>query len=444
MEHAKKLEFDPKASLYEQWSELANKFDNDYRIHLYAMSKQFEIIKQSIYGYSDDRLLVAAAALSAGEGQKAAVMMEADWGTGKTTFGKLAFGFENITQIDKETTANTLRGYVSPIGIGTVVEGTLKGLDDPNKKHMFLNEATVLGSNPDTINALFEGPTIKLNGKTVNIDGSSILLTGNFPDGRRVKEVDRSLRSRTGAWLLMGDIDEEGAIARNIAIARKANEGQEGGVMPFSPIIPAYNIRQSLKEHVKNRHPLDAEAVGRYVTSLYSALNSSGLTREISLSDARKVEAMYTMARAFKLVNDVKSATNNPQSIVANPEVSQESRITPLDIAYIAALVLPSEVKFKDSLYEDLVVAVGKEPNHTEMGVMLRRCLARTAIGVYLDRVVGQAAPDDEEALRTQFNQSKKKAAMIDKATFANIKAVNFNVDDALDQLQSKQAERHS
>ena len=240
------------------------------------------------------------------------------------------------------------------------------------------------------------------------------------------------------------DIDEEGAIARNIAIARKANEGQEDGVMPFSPIIPAYNIRQSLKEHVKNRHPLDAEAVGRFATSLYSALNGSGLTREMSLSDARKVEAMYTMARALKLVNDVKSATNNPQSIVANPEVSQESRITPLDIAYVAALVLPSEVKFNDSLYEDLAVAVGKDPNHTEMGVLLRRHIARTAIGVYLERFVGRAAPKDEEDLRAQFNQSKNKAAMIDKATFANIKAVPFNVDDALDKLQSKRTEKHS
>lgn len=421
-------ELDRSASLYNQWPSP----EDDYNTHLRYADIAVQVLNRTVVGYDDLRLPLMYAALSGGDGQKASVDTQAEPATAKSTLGDMIYGRDNRTEINDNTTPGVFYGHEDPLGNGKIIQGELKGMGD-KKRFIYLNEIGNIADEPSVVSRLWDSDEIDYNGQTISIKGASIYTTRNFPNGRRVKKSDSSLESRFGSSFLLGDLDAAGASKRDQAIAERFNKLDNDlldnkDLSSLSPLIPPYKARQAMQQYGRQLHRITPEAAD-FRSKLYVALNNGRATKELSTHDARKTEAMFSFARALHMVRDMKDQASNSGSM------PRKRPITPLDMAYISAAVLPTAVELNDKALDSIMETTGKYPTNTEYAIILRRHIARTAIDVYLKHYDDKAPTDPVEFSNWRKATTKGKKAMVEEATFANVAATNFNVDDVLDNV---------
>lgn len=375
-------------SLQSSWPSEAAPFED----HVKQLHAGIDEINSVLLLSPDKRFDKALALLTTGRGTKSGVESIGDPATGKTAWGKLVFGADQLVDIAPDDVSDTLYGYTNPTNAHERIAGKLVGLDN-DILTLFLNEAGNLDNVRPLLN-LWDDESIR---------HAAVYLTTNFPEGsENVHEHDEALVSRVAMQILTGDLSEAKTVSLHGYNAVQDKDDTK------TPILPPAIVRAAMHKAVEARYlvtPTSGEETGKYITTLLHALNRSGLTTHVSPTDARISQAFYDSARASMLID----------------KVEYGSTIEPRHIAEIASLVLPKMVKLNNNARERFVDAEGRRPSNLEKAVGVRRVIARQAFTTLQENEVKYSAQKD-----------KFTADAMNKYSYASPDALAVDIDRAL------------
>lgn len=330
--------------------------------HARWIEKSFAHVKAHMQVPDDDRLQIAHGGLAIG-GPEAAIMAKGMPGTGKTFFGNVVLGSQARVEVQFNDTEHTLFGHPNPINTQERIDGKFTGKLTAENPMVWANEISHV-ENTGPLHRLWDDKVLRINGVDIDMWNATVYATSNFPDGRRVYELDGAIRSRFGAEVLFGDGDTKFARTlhgRDSAVTQTDNSDATQGVLPNAA------ARANLREQVLRAYPLgglEGREFGGYVTDMIEAINANPMLGSVGNMDGRLSSGWWQIARSRLLVNGAAEGT----------------RIGAEDASHVAALVLPTVVTLSQKGKAELktVLGVPKLDPFTE-AVAQRRLLASIA-----------------------------------------------------------------
>lgn len=346
--------------------------------HARYIQHGLEIIENQLILPEDDRVQIAYGALATGR-TAGAVLAEGEPGTGKSEFGNITFGERNVTNVQPTDTVETLLGYQRPTD-GQFNKGTM--VLDPEDPALMLDEVAHLG-NTGPLHDLFNGSTLRLpNGETVDTSNMPIYATANFYDGRRNKELDAAFRSRFGLGVLFGDTSK--TVAEQIHgrdMEQRRDKSDRDG------ILPNLAARTALANMLGKQFPFNSKQIGEYITEVLNRINSTGVVRDVMVSDARTGQGWQLAARAKTLVDGGRTTKD-------------EINLTREDFSRVASLALGASVALNQVGKSRLGNAMqsARRVSDIDSQVAARRLTAAVAHDVALEMGDYPKQSDDKRA----------------------------------------------
>lgn len=279
------------------------------------------IIKDSLILPDDDRWDIAYASLLQGSGD-GAVYAEGDPGTGKTRFGDVVFGPGYRIDIDSADRAASIEGYVNPINRNEWIPGKANFDSEEDDYRIFLNEIPHVGDNTGTLHKFWDGDGFVLAGRAIDTSDAVFYSTGNYPNGRRNKELDDAFRDRQGIYVLAGDNNRE--VIASILGRDEVSRGRahETGLLP-PPVL-----RRFIREAMIDSAPGAPES-GVYMRNVIERINQSGLVSPNISASGRIGKGWRHAVRANRLID----GKANLGSVITDEELM---RVAPLAIGALA------------------------------------------------------------------------------------------------------------
>src|ERR1039458_5204407 len=344
-------------SIQEQWQP-----SGDLQDHIEHAQEALAVMQGEVVLPDDPRWQLAYALMATGRGQDSGVMALGTFGTVKTTMGSLWLGSDQRISINSTDTEATLFGHAHPNPTADgpkFVKGKFQVVDPANPA-FFLNELSHM-RNQKAVQQLWDGeelvvPTNNSHVDRINLQDAAYYITTNYPNGRDVHRLSPSIQSRVGAEVLTGDVDD--ATARLIQSSPEVDFAQ-------APILPSAAVRKVLAGLVVEAYP-DPEnsngstLTGNFTVDLIKRLNDSGLVAPISPADARIGKAFTAASRAYMFVHKNKEGTE----------------ITPLVVARVAALVMPTVTKLSGVAEGNMSDYLERNVGDLDKAIAARRLIA--------------------------------------------------------------------
>lgn len=414
-------------SIQEQWQP-----SGDLQDHIEHAQEALAVMQGEVVLPDDPRWQLAYALMATGRGQDSGVMALGTFGTVKTTMGSLWLGSDQRISINSTDTEATLFGHAHPNPTADgpkFVKGKFQVVDPANPA-FFLNELSHM-RNQKAVQQLWDGeelvvPTNNSHVDRINLQDAAYYITTNYPNGRDVHRLSPSIQSRVGAEVLTGDVDD--ATARLIQSSPEVDFAQ-------APILPSAAVRKVLAGLVVEAYP-DPEnsngstLTGNFTVDLIKRLNDSGLVAPISPADARIGKAFTAASRAYMFVHKNKEGTE----------------ITPLVVARVAALVMPTVTKLSGVAEGNMSDYLERNVGDLDKAIAARRLIAREAFRVaYKLRAEDDAAAEEGGKPLSMYSPEETKRLVderVEKFSYGNHAVLGYDVDQAIaDPAEEEEAE---
>ncbi len=357
-------------------------------IHRESFYDGAQYLEANMLTPQDKRLRIVLGVLCI-SGLDSAVLAIGEAGHGKTRFGNIVLGSDSRVELQNNNTEETLFGFPNPTEAEERIAGKI--IVDPEDPRFYLNEISHL-RNTGPLHRMWDDNVVRVGDQFVPVTNASIYATSNFPDSRRVNDLDGAMRSRFGVEVLFGDVSKE--TASQLADRGVSRPRPEGEVME-SGIIPNAKAREDLRKRVNEAYGLYDGNLGGYMVEVMDRINKNPSFSDVSLGDARMHQAWYQTIGALKFVS--------------GHEVG--SRATVEDASKVAALVLPTLVSLSGEGKNALRSRLGGLPKLDPVteAVARRRMIASIAHKV----------AQDDEGYYSRGNQDGMRALFRDKFSFA-------------------------
>jgi hypothetical protein len=401
-------------SIQAKWEE-----NDDIGYHQGLMQEALLEMRNQVILPVDNRWQLAYSLLVSGIGQDSGVMSTGTFGTVKTTMGNLMLGPDQRISLNAHDTEEKLFGHDHPNPTNgsspKFIPGKFKVVD-PTNPTFFLNELPHM-RNQKPVQQLWDGEELVfLNGERIDLKNAAFYITGNYPNGRDVFRLSPSILSRIAAEVLTGDVDDQTA---------RLIQSSEGVEFDKAPLLPAADVRKVINELVTDAYPnpertQGGNETGNFTVDLINSLNKSELVAPISSADARIGKAITAASRAFLFAHD------KPKGTV----------IKPIDIARIAALVMPTVVELSATAVGYMSDSLRGPVPDLDKAIATRRIIARNAFRIAYERAI----QDDESFDGTPGISTIKSEGQIEldiatrtgQYSYADTGVLGYDIDLAL------------
>ena len=404
-------------SIQEQWQP-----SGDLQEHMDHAQDALAVMQSEVVLPNDHRWQLAYGLMATGRGQDSGVMAMGTFGTVKTTMGNLMIGPDQRVSITSTDTEATLFGHAHPNPTTDgpkFVRGKFQVVD-PQNPAFYLNEVTHM-RNQKAVQQLWDGEELVVpsnNGHVedrINLQDAVYYMTSNYPNGQDVYRLSSSIQSRVGAEVLTGDVDD--ATARKIQSSPRVNFAQ-------APILPSAEVRRELAGLVEEAYPDPQDSTGtvtgNFTVDLIQRLNDSGLVAPISPADRRIGQALAAASRAYMFVHRNKEGTE----------------ITPLVVARVAALAMPTVVKLSGVAEGNISDYLERNVGDLDKAIAARRLIAREAFRVAFDRLAEADAATEEGGTALSLQSPEAIERLIDeraaKFSYGNHTILGYDIDSAI------------
>ncbi len=371
-------------------------------IHREMFEESARYLEENMLTPQDKRLIIGLGVLSIA-GLDAAVLAIGEAGHGKTRFGNIDMGSDSRVELQNNNTEETLFGFPNPTEAEERIAGKI--IVDPNDPRFYMNEVSHL-RNTGPLHRMWDDNVVRVGDQFIPVTNASIYATSNFPDSRRVNDLDGAMRSRFGVEILFGDVPKE--VASQLADRGVSRPRPEGGIME-SGIIPNAKAREDLRRRVNEGYGLYDGKLGGYMVEVMDRINKNPLFNDVSLGDARMHQSWYQTIGALKFVSGHEAG----------------SRATVEDASKVAALVLPTLVTLSGAGKNALRSRLGGLPKLDPVteAVALRRAIAGLAYNEVLNGDV-----------YSRGNENDKQAKFRDRFSFAGDKDNDGRIDEFVEE----------
>ena len=239
-------------------------------IHREMFEESARYLEENMLTPQDKRLIIGLGVLSIA-GLDAAVLAIGEAGHGKTRFGNIVMGSDSRVELQNNNTEETLFGFPNPTEAEERIAGKI--IVDPNDPRFYMNEVSHL-RNTGPLHRMWDDNVVRVGDQFIPVTNASIYATSNFPDSRRVNDLDGAMRSRFGVEILFGDVPKE--VASQLADRGVSRPRPEGGIME-SGIIPNAKAREDLRRRVNEGYGLYDGKLGGYMVEVMDRINKNPL-----------------------------------------------------------------------------------------------------------------------------------------------------------------------
>jgi hypothetical protein len=403
-------------SIQEQWQP-----SGDLQEHMDRTQEALAVMQNQVVLPADHRWQLAYALMATGRGQDSGVMAKGTFGTVKTAMGNLMLGPDQRISITGTDTESTLFGHAHPNPTADgpkFVKGKFQVVD-PKNPVFYLNELTHM-RNQKAVQQLWDGeellvPTNNSHVDRINLQDAVYYMTSNYPNGQDVFRLSSSIQSRVGFEVLTGDVDD--ATARKIQSSPRVNFAQ-------APILPSAEVRRELAGLVEEAYPDPEDSTGtvtgNFTVDLVNRLNESGLVAPISPADRRIGQALAAGSRAYMFAYRNKEGTE----------------ITPLVVARVAALVMPTVIKLSHVAEGNMGEYLERNVGDLDKAIAARRIAAREAFRVAYSRLAEDDAATEEGGTALSLQSPEAIERLVDeratKFSYGNHAILGYDVDRAI------------
>lgn len=399
----------------------------DLQGHMDHAQEALAVMQNQVILPADHRWQLAYSLLATGRGQDSGVMALGTFGTVKTTMGNLMLGADQRISLNGTDTEATLFGHMHPNPTADgprYVHGKFKVVQ-PHNPAFYLNELTHM-RNQKPVQQLWDGEELVMPAadgseeERIDLQDAVYYITSNYPNGRDVFRLSQSVQSRIGAEVLTGDVDD---------ITARRIQSVEGVSFADAPILPSAEVRRELSEMVTEAYPnpVDRDGVtvtGNFTVDLVTQLNESGLVTPISPADARLGKALASASRAY---------------LFAHRE-AEGTEITPMVVARVAALVLPTVVRLSSTAEGNISDYLERNVGDLDKAIAARRLIAREAFGIAFRYLARQDEIEDvmgaEDARVVSVLSPREIAARVedrvDSFSYADRAILGYDIDTAV------------
>lgn len=378
----------------------------EFEEHVEVLRQANAAIPDAMIVPADGRFQVGFTTIATGGGQYAGVQAKGDRGSGKTVFGSMMFGEDTITEIDRDSTKNSLFGHRVP---GVIEEAYQPGDLTPGLLSdllvFFGNEVSHL-KKTGSLHELYDKEYVETMGRKIRIARIALYATTNFPNGNRVNFQDDAFMSRQAMEFLSGAMSIEDYY-------RLHGNGEQTKYDPklVNPLMPVPEIRDVLHEGFAERLEVNNDEFGKFYVDLMLSLEESGLVQGMSLGDRRATQGLLNVARA-RLITDRQEAqvlTDKHGSPILDKDNNQQlvyKSIGAQEAANVAGLVIPTQVNLSNNAVGLLAEAKGETSAVTafEQAVALRRVIARFAFQTLNTQLGRKLAPEATDKFVSKYS----------------------------------------
>lgn len=332
-------------------------------------------------------------------GRFGAVAMEGDPGAGKTRFGNIVMGGAFRAEPQADEVEATMFGHISETGI--LIPGK-SPMHDPKRPIFYWNEYSQV-QNGRFFNRWFDDDRVAYLQTIYDTGNAAIFMTTNHVDPRNgVNEIDSALDDRTALKAVTADVprDIAGKIQGKNNIETSMSDNHLG-MLPNGDAARKFRIAAAMAM------PPSTE-FGPYIVDVIEALN-----------DARVIDSKGREEQIFARISPTAGRIGEGMQQVTRARRLWEGRpvgdMTPEDAARVAALSMPSVVRFTRAGERSLARSLGVATvDPRTRAIAMRRVISTAAFQAAVKQRDFPTADQDQK--RHEFRSNYSYAALNERA----------------------------